>query len=520
MGVGRSPTRVGEVDITGAGLRHVDPRAACVIGVAQLTSPPADGDAPEPLELWASVAAGAAADSGAPGVLAAVERLDVVYCQSWQYDDPSRRLADRLGIEPSDRRYSGIGGTTPQLLVGEAARAIGAGDLDLALVVGAEALDTRKRLKRRGARPDWSFPETTRSPFPFEAPFHPAELAHDVFQAYVTFALWDVARRAHLGLTPAEHRASLGELFSPMTAVAARNPYAWFPKAWSAVELSEPTADNRMVAYPYTKRLVSVMDVDQAAAVIVASEAAADRLGVPRDRRVYLRGCAGAYDPTHVAAHEPMWASPAMASASSAALTAAGVDVDDVAHLELYSCFPSSVSLALDALGVGADDGRDLTVTGGLPYAGGPGSCYLLHAIATMTDVLRHDDGSVGLVSGVGMHLTKHVYAAYSTTPPPAGVAGVTADSAGAATSEPRRAITDVGRGPATMATYTVVHGRDGLPEWGLAVCDLPDGTRTYARVTDADLCQAMEDDEWVGRAVQLVDGGERNGHPSNILRS
>ena len=222
-------------------------------------------------------------------------------------------------------------------------------------------------MRRRGARhgssveedgekPQWSHKDPERKPFPFEAPFHPAEVAHEVFQAYTTFALWDVARRAHLGTPPDEYRRQIGELFAPMTKIAAANPYAWFPVERSAEEIVTATPENRMVAYPYTKYAISVMDVDLAGAIVIASHEAADRLGVPADRRVYLRGWCYATDPVYVAEHEPTWGSPAMAAASSEALRVAGCGIDDVAYLDLYSCFPSSVSFALDALGLASDD--------------------------------------------------------------------------------------------------------------------------------------------------------------------
>ncbi|MEY2407118.1 MAG: acetyl-CoA C-acetyltransferase [Acidimicrobiaceae bacterium] len=487
-----------------------DPKAPCIIGVGQQVWRPVDGPAPEPLAMWEKMCRLAAADAQATGdVLAAVESLQIVYCQSWQYDDPPGRLASALGIDPGHRIYSGIGGTTPQVLVNDVAESIVRGDLGLGIVCGAEALDTVRRLRKGGEKPRWSHKDPDRKPFPFEAPFHPAEVAHEVFQAYTTFALWDVARRAHLGVSADDYRRQIGELFAPMSALAAKNPLAWFPVERSVEELVEATPANRMVAYPYTKYLMSVMDVDLAGALVVASHEVADALGVPADRRVYLRGWCYATDPVYVAEHDPTWASPAMAAASAAALGAAGVGVDDLAHLDLYSCFPSSVHLALDALGLSPDDTRaPFTVTGGLPYFGGAGSDYLTHSIATMVDVLRNDPGAVGLCSGVGMHLTKHVYAAYSTSPgsgpvAPPDRAGVQA----ALDARPVKAIRDTAAGPATVATYTVLHGRDGSPDWGLAVCDLPDGDRCYAKVLDGDLLDEIERVEWVGAPVELVPG-------------
>jgi acetyl-CoA C-acetyltransferase len=297
-----------------------------------------------------------------------------------------------------------------------------------------------------------------------------------------------------------------------MTEVAAANPDAWFPERRTAAELAEPTAENRMVAFPYTKRLMSVMDVDLAAAVVLASHEAADQLGVPTDRRVYLRGAAYRTDPVYVAEHDEPWRSPAMVAAFDATLGCAGVGIDDVAHLDLYSCFPSSVLLALDALGLDpATDGRaPFTVTGGLPYFGGAGSCYVVASVAAMAARVTADPGSLGLTTGVGMHLTKHAAALWSTTPPTDPV--LAAPDPGPSVVRP---IVDVHHGPATIVAYTVHHGRDGGATDGLAVCDVPgsDGGRCYATVRDADVLAALEADEWVGREVQLVDDGDhRNG--------
>lgn len=480
-----------------------DPRAACVIGVASHTWHPEDvgeSGAPEPLAMWEQVARAAADDAGIGAAgLARLDAMETVYCQTCQYDDAVSRLADRLGAAPRRRHYSGIGGTTPQVLVNETAERIRAGDLDLALVVGAEALATKRRAKQHGERPTYSFPPSERPDYPWEAPFHPAEVAHDVFQAWLTFALFDNARRAHLGTPLEEHRAALGAQWQPFTTVAAANPEAWFRVERSAEEIVTPTLTNRLVAYPYTKYMVSIMDVDMAAALLVASESAADALGVPHDRRVYLRGSGYATDPVYVAEHPDLWRSPAMRVATGEALAGTGVGIDDVAHLDLYSCFASSVSFARDALGIDTDDTRALTVTGGLPYHGGAGSDYVTHSIAQMVRVLRADAGSLGVVTGVGMHMTKHVCGVYSTEP------GLAAPPPTAPAVAPRAVpIVDGARdGRATVAAYTVVHGREGGPEWGVAVCDV-DGGRTYAKLMDPDVLAAAEEDELVGARLVL----------------
>jgi len=457
--------------------------------------------------MWEDVARLAADDSGAgSSAVEALDAIDIVYCQTWQYDDAAGRLAERLGPKPKRAYYSGIGGTTPQVLVQDMAARIGAGEHDLALMLGAEALATQRAYKKRGERYEYSFKPDEKRPFPWEAPFHPTEVAHDVFQAWLTFAIFENARRGRRGTDLEAYRRELGEMFAPMTAIAAKNPNAWYRIERSVDELVEARPDNRMVGYPYTKYMVSVMDVDMAAGVLMASTERADALGVPHDQRVYLRGWCYATDPTYVAEHDELWRSPAMAAASSEALRCAGIGVDDVAHLDLYSCFGSSLNFAKDALGLSDDDPRPLTVTGGLPYHGGAGSNYMSHSIATMAETLRANPGAHGLVSGVGMHMTKHVYGVYSTEPAPLVLPEQARVQREIDAEHPPKPIVPEHEGDATVAAYSVVHGREGAPEWGVAVCDVDGGVaRTYAKVTDADMLASAETAELVGTRMRLA---------------
>ena len=455
--------------------------------------------------MWEQVARDAAADTGADAssVLGALESIDVVYSQSWQYDDAVARLAERVGASPARRRYSGIGGSVPLVLATEVAQEIRAGRLDLALITGAEALATVRRLKKAGEKPQWSFRPAEKRRFPMDMDFDPSEISHAVFEAYLTFALFDNARRAHLGRGLDDHRARLGRVLAPMTEIAAASPHAWFPIARGPDEIVTATPDNRMVAYPYTKLMTSIMDVDMAAALVLASAAKADALGVPEERRVYLRGASYAEDPAHVAGHPELWRSPAMAAAADAALAGAGIGADDVAHFDLYSCFASSVCFALDALGISEDDGRAVTQTGGLPYHGGPGSNYMTHTLAAMVETLRRDPGSYGVTSGVGMHMQKHAYGVWSTDPGTGTPAPAAAPSPAAADPV---AIVESPEGDATVAAYSVLHGRDGAPERVLLVCNLPARARCYALLDgDAAALAGAEAEELIGRTVTLA---------------
>jgi acetyl-CoA C-acetyltransferase len=319
-----------------------------------------------------------------------------------------------------------------------------------------------------------------------------------VFQAWLTFAVFDNARRARAGAGLDAYREGIGRMFAPMTEVAAANPHAWFRVARDPMEIITPQPQNRMVGYPYTKYAVAVMDVDMAAALVVVTHERADALGVPPERRVYVRGWCYATDPVLVAEHPDMWRSPAMEAAGAEALRVAGAHVDDVRYLDLYSCFASSLHFACDALGLSPTDSRGLTVTGGLPYHGGPASGYVTHSIAGIVERLRRDPAAFGLVSGVGMHMTKHVFGCYSSEPGPVSPPRPVPDPE-------KRAVVPTHEGDATVAAYSVIHGRDGAPEWALLVCDLPAGARTYAQLRDPESIARAEEEELVGEKVRLA---------------
>lgn len=247
------------------------------------------------------------------------------------------------------------------------------------------------------------------------------------------------------------------------------------------------------------------MDVDMAAALLVTTIEKADALGIPQDKRVYLASSSYAEDPAGVAERADMAASASMRITGRTALDAAGVSLADVTCFDLYSCFPSSLTLACDALGLDQLDPRGLTVTGGLPFAGGPGSGYLLHGIATAVGRLRADGGAA-FVTGVGMHLQKHVAAVYRAEPGWTATPDVQGEVDAA---QPRRALIDTYDGSGTVAAYTVAHDREG-PQSALLVLDVPGG-RTLARVHEPELLTDAQSRELVGNDVKVSTDAGKN---------
>jgi acetyl-CoA C-acetyltransferase len=487
-----------------------------VAGVGQYTQRVAPEEAREPVELMAEAARRAEADAETRrSLLRSVELVAVVNILSWRHPDPGAVLAERLGLPGCRTLQTTIGGNSPQLLLNELGAEIAAGRLRVALVAGAEAMHTR----RRGPRPlPWTEPsgEPAAPVIGDDRPgWTPEEAMHQAAIPSRFYPLFETALRAAAGRGVEEHQRRISELWSGFAAVAATRPEAWSPTPWTADEIRTPVPDNRMVTFPYTKRMCANMTVDQAAALLVCSREAALDAGVPEDRLVHLHAGADTHDHFLVSERWSLAESPAIAAVGGDVLAAAGLGIDDVARFDLYSCFPSAVETAMGALGLagpaGGDD-RPLTITGGLAFFGGPGNNYVTHSVAAMVEACRADPGSVAMVTGLGWFLTKHSAGLYSTRPPERGFVRVDpAVTQKAVDAQPRRESAGPYSGAASVEATAVHYERDGSPQLGIVTALTPDGRRAWANVTDPGVLASMTTEEWAGRAVDLVTDGSAN---------
>jgi acetyl-CoA C-acetyltransferase len=482
----------------------LDPRTPVVVGGGQVNQKVAPEEARPPVALMAEAARLAADDAGAAGLLAAVESVRVVMQLSRRYADPGALVAADIGAAPRQTAVTTMGGNSPQTLVNATALSVQRGELDVALVCGAEAWRTRMALRKAGRTPDWTGePEGTPPADVLGEELvmnAPAETDRGLFMPVQVYPLFECALRAAAGRTPAEHADHLGRLWSRFSEVAAGNPAAWNREAMTPEEVRTPTPANRMVGFPYTKVMNSNNDVDQGSALLICSVEAARRLGVPDDRCVFLHAGTDAHDHTFVSNRDDLRSSPAIRLAGGRVLELAGIGVDDLAFVDLYSCFPSAVQVAAAELGLGLD--RQLTVTGGMSFAGGPWNDYVTHAIATMLPLLRAEPSAWGLCTANGGYLTKHSFGVYSARPPGEGFRWESVQDA--VDALPARDVAEGFTGPVTVEAYTVVHERDGSPGTAFVACRTPEDGRAWATSTDADMLRAMTEEELVGRHGEI----------------
>jgi acetyl-CoA C-acetyltransferase len=480
--------------------------------VTDATTPVDEGRSP--FELIAEAGRRALADAVAPGLAGAVDTVAMLRLfadtshrfatKLGSSRNPPKSVADRLGIAASRYVYTWNGGNMPQYLTNLFAEAISRGDIRAAMICGGEALRTQHGVERAGLPVSWDEdpggePELIGDP---RRGWSDHEDRHAMRAAITMYPLFENAIRGARKRSVPEHLRAMGRLLETFAAVAAQNPLATRRQNYSAERLATVDADNRWVGFPYPRLMNSNAFIDQAAAFVMTSVGTARALGIAESKWVYLHGCADAHDHWYVTERQNLVSSQAIRRGSRKALDMAGRSLDDMRFLDLYSCFPSAVEIGCQEIGLSEDDPRGLTVTGGLPYFGGPGNNYVTHSICEMMRRVRAAPGSFGLVTANGNYVTKHSFGVYSTTPREGAWRRETPNVLQAALDQlPKAPFTETPSGRGRVETYTVMHGKT-RPEFSVVFGRLEEtGQRFVANTPDdeATLCD-LRDRDSLGR--------------------
>jgi acetyl-CoA C-acetyltransferase len=478
-------------------------RTPVLVGVGTVTQREDDpARAREPVELMIESLERAAADAGTRALLAAADSIRAPR-GFWDYPDPCRIVAARLGA-PRARTAVAEVGVLQTTLLGGAARDIAAGRADVVLVTGGEARYRALRARRMGTeapltrQPPDVVPDSVLRPT--RELLDPLELARGFVMPVGQYAMIENALRAAEGLGVDAHRRALAADVAALSRIAAANPEAW---TRTPVDV-EDVLRARPLAFPYTRLHTSEWNVDQAAGLILCSAERARSLGVPRARWVFPLAVAESNAMLPLIRRRRLERSPGFALAGARLAERLGRRLADLAHVELYSCFPAA--LRVQARELGLDEQRPLSLTGGMAFAGGPFNSFVLQALPLLARRLRADPGSIGLLTAVSGMLTKQGVSAWSTDPPPAGFRFDDV-SPGAAQQTPAAEVVADGAGPATVVSYTVLH-EGSAPPRAIFLCALDDGRRTLGESRDPALVVALEREEWCARRVRLGAAG------------
>ena len=492
-----------------------------LVGVGQVTEREFDVDSSSVLDLIEQATYKAVEDAGiSKASLADLDSLVIVKSFRESTRNSPEALANRIGATRATQWLMPNGGNGPQYLVNRYSEAIANGESQFVLFAGAEAMATaRKIVKATGEQPPWQEAASGDPSFLVEDVelSTPHEQQHGLWLAPGFYAMSENARRHQLGHTVEEHQRGLGDLFTRFTEVAANNPHAWYPVRRSSEEIATATEQNRYVAWPYTKYMNAMNQINQSAALLLTSVDQARKLGISEDKFIYLHGCSDTKEKS-ILGRQNYYSSEAMRVMAEQVFEDGRLGIDDMNHIDFYSCFPSAVAMARDTFGISVDDPRNLTITGGLPFHGGAGNNYVMNSTAAMVEKVRQDRGSYGLVTANGGYFSKHAAGIYSTNPvegdwsrtDPASYQKVLDDA-------PDTPFTESPSGQGTIETYTVLYGRDNQPQQGVVIgrlgeLDDPKALRFVAMVdADEEALEGMTREDMIGARGVASSGDEHN---------
>src|ERR1700728_215393 len=487
-------------------------RIPVIVGIGEITDRPGEiTDGLEPLALLVEALKRAEADSGA-ALLEKIDSLDVVNFLSWRYRDPEKLLSSRLGIHPKHAYYGPAGGESPIRYLHEAAQRIARGECHVAAVCGAEAQSTATKAERAGITLPWTpFAHDVEEPKRGAAFQKPTAVKLGVFRPVSVYPFYEAAASTHWGQTPREAMAESGALWSAYSQVASENPNAWLKRRFAPEEITTPSPDNRLIAWPYTKLMVANPTVNMGGAILMTSLAKARAAGISEDRVIHIHGGSSAEEPRDYLVRDRFFESHAQNAVLRAAMAFAGGDGGKFDVIELYSCFPCVPKMARRTLGLG-DDVRP-TVTGGLTFFGAPLNTYMTHAACAMVRKLR-DGAKLGLLYGQGGFVTKHhalVLSSHASREPLAQDTSVQSEADRSKGAVPDFVTEATGKG--TVESFTALYGRNGDVEHGVVMLRTPDNARTLARIPANDsgtLAHLLNMDRTpVGSSGDIVTAGD-----------
>lgn len=498
-----------------------DKNTPVLIGAAQYLQPKDTEKPLDPLSLMVKTCQAAIADSGALEINNYIDAVYMVNINSWSYDDAPGQLSKIIDVNPKVKVYLPDGGDTPQMLTNRAAKAITSRELQAVLITGGEAQYTSNKAKKKNTKLDWpEFTEPSYMEGPLWDGINKWENHYGLKIPPYTYALFETAVRASSGRTIQEHKEYMGKLFEHFAKVASKHPFAWSKEPFSAKEITTPSEVNRYINHPYTKRMCSNMFVDQSASLIITSETIADKLGIPRDKRVYLMGGADFKDVHEITRKPRLDNSPAMKAAANSALNQAGLQLKDINTFDFYSCFPSVVEIMMNELELDLKDGRDLTLTGGLPFFGGPWSNYSMHAIVTAIEHIRKNSNQKVMVIANGGYNSKKSVGIYGTSPP--GISWDKRDDSELQGELLKDALPEPikeAEGILLIEAYTIPYDRSGKPKYAIIIGKLESGIRTISSLmADPDYLLKFEKEELVGKKCKVKFDPNSKRNLANLL--
>ena len=501
-----------------------------LVGCGQITQKEDNPlEALPPIDLTAKACIEAAKDTDIGNIL--LHKLDTIVtirsfsdtswrfkCPYGRYSNPSLSLAKRINANDVKKHiYTFPGGNMPQWSINRIFKLISKGKAKTVLLAGGESLFTQKNAQRKGINLNWN--EDLGNNYiewgVDKRGWTDIEDDHGMRGAIFAYPLIENAIRGNENRSISEHNIEMGKILEKFSIVAKNNPLADRRHGYTSKEISEVSDKNPYIGFPYTKLMNANAYIDQSAAVIMTTVQHAKELGINKNKWVYLHGCADTYDHWYLSNRVNYYSSPAMKVACDEALKMANCKINDIDFFDIYSCFPSAIKIACDEMNIDINTNKNLTVTGGLPYFGGPGNNYVTHSISEIMNRVRKNIGSKGMVTANGNYITKQSVGVYSSEPPNKEFSPINPNIYQEAINNKKGPnFINVANGNAFIETYTVINDKKG-PSYAIVFGRLEDGSRFISNTPhDKNLLIDMMNNDYLN-----VKGLVKNKNNLNIFK-
>lgn len=466
------------------------------LGITQQKGSYAELD--EALFLMEKVAMQAINDCGNSKIKDFIDVIDIPK-GFWRYRDPGKWIAEKNNFSNAKTSVNKIG-VLQQHLINNTCNKIIKGEIRAGLILGGESRAKMIAALKEGI--EYKEMELSTNPDQYvkakDDLYGEGEAEALGLMAVGYYAVMESAMRKSKNLTLKEHEDYLGSMYADFSEIASKNQYAASDKSISKDQIMLANSDNKPMAYPYNKYHCTSWNVSQASAILICEEGLADQLNISKQKRIYPMASS---ETNHMIA---LIQRPSLIS--SAGLKLASEKINEVVDkhsinlnlIDLYSCFPVAVQQFENVLNLNTKTSR--TITGAMPFAGGPLNNYMLHATVQALLKLRSESGH-SLITGVSGMMTKQSFCLWSSEyQMPFYHADVTKKAQQLDKPIP---ISNAKHGNGIVIGYTVLY-EGTKPTLGVFYIEDSQGERKVVTSEDKAVITSMREEEWIEKEISF----------------
>ena len=422
----------------------------------------------------------------------------------WRYRDPGKWIAKNNDFQGIPTTYVTKIGVLQQNLINEACLKIENGEINASIILGGEA--RYKQLRSVIEKKEYFETKLDENPdFYIKAKedlYGDGELEELGAMAVGYYATMETAIRKNDDEKIEEHQNNIASMYEEFSKVASNNEDAWLDHPYSKKEILETSKKNKMLAYPYNKLHCTSWNVNQSAALIICSEELANKLEIDNKKRVYPISSSENNHMIAIQQRPKLYESIGMIyAAKSVNKIMEKLDIRLDAY-DLYSCFPAAVKMFSKSLELGNEIPK--TITGSMPYAGGPLNSFVIHSTVKMIQKIRALEVRHGLVTGVSGMMTKQSFCVWGNEYQEQFVFDDVTEKA--KLDESPIKLSNITEGEGEIIGYTVIEESENAQK---AVLYLDDEKKHRKVVSshDKEFINLLLEKEWVGKKVGFKAG-------------